>query len=49
VLDLAETLRRFETLLARSTAEGAELAVFPWRSSADIRKAQPSGATVGER
>lgn len=49
LFDLAETLTRFETLLARARADGAELVVFPEAFVGGYPKGTTFGATVGDR
>lgn len=49
LFDHAETLRRFDALLAEATAGGAELVVFPEAFVGGYPKGATFGATVGER
>jgi nitrilase len=49
IFDLAETLDRFETLLAQATTAGAELVVFPEAFIGGYPKGATFGAVVGER
>jgi nitrilase len=49
LFDTPETLRRFETLLAEATSEGAELVVFPEAFIGGYPKGTTFGATVGAR
>lgn len=49
LFDPAETVRRFETLLARAAAGGAELVVFPEAFVGGYPKGATFGATVGSR
>lgn len=49
LFDLDETLRRFEDLLGRAAAGGAELVVFPEAFIGGYPKGVTFGATVGER
>ncbi len=49
LFDTAETLRRFETLLAEAASAGAELVVFPEAFVGGYPKGATFGATVGAR
>lgn len=49
LFDLQTTLQRFETLLAESAAQGAELVVFPEAFVGGYPKGATFGATVGAR
>lgn len=49
LFDPAETVRRFETLLARAAGGGAELVVFPEAFAGGYPKGATFGAAVGSR